>query len=654
MTEAAAALAPRVTVLLSGNEAVARGAWEAGVLVASAYPGTPSTEILENLAAMEGVSAEWAPNEKVAYETAFGGCLAGVRSLAAMKHVGVNVAADPLFTSVYTGVNGGLVLISADDPGMHSSQNEQDNRRYAPFARLPMLEPADSAEARDMATLAFQLSEDLGLPVMLRLTTRVSHSKSLVELGERRVPAPKAYRKDPAKYVMVPANARVRRVDLERRLERARAAAEASPLNRVEWASGSEYQAADATVSTVAAGARHLGVITAGIAYQYAREALGDGASYLKVGMTYPLPIERIREFAAQVDDVLIVEELDPYMEEAIAAAGVRPRSGRPAVGKAVLPAIGELSPARVRRGAQLAGFLPGLPDPVAARADAGETAVVPEADPAPALPDRPPVLCPGCPHRAAFWVLRRLGAVITGDIGCYTLGAAPPLSAMDSCICMGASITVGHGFAKAQERLRALHAVGEANEADATGGLAPSKPVIAVIGDSTFFHSGITGLMNVVYNQSDVVTVVLDNRTTGMTGHQPNPGTGVTLQGAGAPVLQPEDIARVLRVPFVEVVDPNDAAAFEDTLRRAMGSGGPAVVVARAPCVLLRSVKPKKPYRVDAAACNACRACTRIGCPAIMFTGTRVEIDRSLCRGCAACVALCRQNAIREEGVDL
>lgn len=622
MTDAVSDVGERVTVLLSGNEAVARGAWEAGVLVAAAYPGTPSTEILENLAAMEGVSAEWAPNEKVAYEAAFGASLAGVRSLAAMKHVGVNVAADPLFTSVYTGVNGGLVLVSADDPGMHSSQNEQDNRRYAPFARIPMLEPADSAEARDMAVLAFELSEELDLPVMLRLTTRVSHSKSLVPLGERRVPALKEYEKDTAKYVMVPAFARVRRVDLDRRLERARALSESSPATKVEWAAG--------------ATGRRLGVITSGIAYQYAREALGDGVSYFKVGMTYPLPMNRMREFAAQVDDLLVVEELDPYLEEALAAAGVRGRSGRPPVGKAVLPAMGELSPALVRRGAELAGFLPGAGAPDAPDA-------VTEAADAEVLPDRPPVLCPGCPHRSAFWVLRRLGAVITGDIGCYTLGAAPPLAAMDTCICMGASITVGHGFAKAQERLRALQAC-EAVPADS---LTVSKPVIAVIGDSTFFHSGITGLMDVVYNHSDVVTVVLDNRTTGMTGHQPNPGTGVTLQGPGAPILYPEEIARALRVPFVEVVDPNDATAFEDVMRRALGSGGPAVVVARAPCILLRRVKPKKPYRVDPAACNACRACTRIGCPAIMLGAGRVDIDASMCRGCAACLPLCRQNAI-------
>jgi indolepyruvate ferredoxin oxidoreductase alpha subunit len=617
------------SALLSGNEAIARGAWEAGVLLAAAYPGTPSTEILENLAVMEGVFAEWAPNEKVAYEVAYGASVAGVRALVTMKHVGVNVAADPLFTSVYTGVGGGLVLVSADDPGMHSSQNEQDNRRYAPFAKIPMLEPADSEEARRMTIEAFRISEEFDLPVMLRVTTRISHSKTIVSPGARVVPPPKPYQKDVVKYVMVPAFARVRRVDLARRLERVTAYAEASSLNVVERDDGG--------------GEGRLGVVASGVAYQYAKEAFGGRAAYFKLGMTFPLPIGRLREFAARVDDLLVVEELDPYLEEAIAAAGIRTRSGRGPVGKAILPSIGEFSPRMVREAAERAGLIA-----------AAQGAVKPGAAAAPAqLPDRPPVLCPGCAHRSTFWVLRRLGAIITGDIGCYTLGAAPPLASIDTTLCMGASISAGHGLAKAQERIRATAAAARGAEGDAAGWGAgyETRPVIAVIGDSTFFHSGVTGLMDVVYNHSDLVTVVMDNRTTGMTGHQQNPGTGRTLQGEESPIVNPEDIARAVGVPFVETADPMDVEAFEAVMKRALASGGPALVVARHPCALLRNVPPKTPYQVDAVNCNACRACTRIGCPAVEIHEDSVVIDQALCRGCAACVPLCKQGAISGGG---
>ena len=471
--------------LLSGNEALARGAWEAGVRVAAGYPGTPSTEILETLAPMPGVYAEWSPNEKVAFDVAVGAAYAGSRSMAVMKHVGLNVAADAFFYAAITGLEAGMVVVVADDPGMHSSQGEQDSRRYSKFARVPCLEPSDSQEAKDMVRAALDLSEEFDTPVLLRMTTRISHSHGVVELGaDREDPlagAPPAYRVDPAKYVMVPANARKRHPVMEERIRRLAAHAETYALNRVEM------------------GDRRLGIVTNSIAYQYAREVFSE-ASFLRLGMTYPLPKGLIAEFARQVDRLIVIEELDPAIEEEIRLMGI------PCEGKSIFPLEGELSPELVRDRAIAAGLLPveALPERVAVEI--------------PALPARPPILCPGCPHRGVFSIARKLKLVVNGDIGCYTLGFLPPLSALHSCGCMGASIGVAHGVRKA--------------------GIAQKN--MAVIGDSTFFHSGIPALLNAAYNRSDTITVILDNRTTAMTGHQQHPGTGLTLQ------LQPTRTAEI------------------------------------------------------------------------------------------------------------
>jgi indolepyruvate ferredoxin oxidoreductase alpha subunit len=572
--------------LLSGNEAIAQGAWEAGVSVGAGYPGTPSTEILENLVRKPGVACEWAPNEKVALEVAIGASLAGGRAIATMKHVGLNVAADALMTVAYTGVGGGLVIVVADDPGMHSSQNEQDSRRWGPFAKVAVLEPSDSAEAHEMAREAFALSERLDMPVLLRTTTRLSHSKSMVVVGERAEHVSAAYKSAPSKWVMMPGAARGRRRDLDRRLAAAAGESDSCAFTLTELR--------DTTI----------GVVTSGVAYQHVRDALPE-ASTLKLGMTFPLPEARIREFAAAVELLHVVEELDPYLADALRAMGV-------AVEPPSVPHIGELSPGTVA-----AAF--GL-----------EAAATRE--PMDDLPPRPPMLCPGCPHRGVFAALRDMNAVVTGDIGCYSLGALPPLGAMDTLVCMGASIGMAHGYE--------LSGRGE-------GG----RPVVAVIGDSTFAHSGLTGVMNAVYNGGFETIVVLDNRITAMTGHQDNPFTGRTISGAEAPEIDIETVVRALGVTDVRIVDPNLLRPTERAIREALATPGVSVVIAKAPCVLVTRER-NDPYAVDPEKCTACGICIRLGCPAIgRGENSRAVIDTELCIGCRQCVQVCRYAAIKRTG---
>lgn len=566
--------------LLSGNEAIARGAWEAGAAVGVGYPGTPSTQSLEDLARMPGVYAEWAPNEKVAVEVAAGVSLSGRRSLVTMKHVGLNVAADPLMTLAYTGVDAGLVILVADDPGMHSSQNEQDSHNLAAFARVPMLDPADSQEALDFTKLAFDLSERFDVPVLLRTTTRISHGKCLVTVGEREAHEPPDYVSRPAKYVMMPAMARVRRVDLDRRVNELREFAEGWDGSRVERGGD-------------------LGVICSGVCYQYVREALPD-ASVLKLGMTYPLPERTIREFAASVRRLTVVEEADTYLESMVRSLGVE-------VDDVPLPRAGELSAQKVAR-----AF--GAPEP-GLREAFGD------------LPPRPPLMCPGCPHRGVFHALRKVKAIVMGDIGCYTLGALGPLSAMDACVCMGAGIGMAHGMTLA--------------------GGEGSRPVVAVIGDSTFAHSGITGLLDIAYNGGSATVIVLDNRITAMTGRQENPLSGRTLMGAPAHELDIALLCRSMGIQDVCEVDPLDLAATEAAIRERVASDGPAVIVAKAPCRLLVREKGQ-PYAVDEEMCNACGACIRLGCPAIAKQPDgKAAIDVSLCVGCGQCVQVCRSEAL-------
>ena len=572
--------------ILSGNAAVARGAYEAGASVAAAYPGTPSTEILEDIAAnYSEIYAEWSVNEKVAFEVAFGGALGGRRALAAMKHVGVNVAADVLMTAAYTGVNAGMVLVSADDPGMHSSQNEQDNRLLARMAKIPMLEPSDSQEAKDFTVLAFQLSEQFDTPVMLRMTTRVCHGRSVVKLGERQEAPKRSYEKDARKYVMIPAHARERHrlIDSERLPQLARFS-ESFAGNRIE------------------PGGRSLGIMASGVAYQYAREAFPQ-ASFLRLGLTNPLPQELVREFAAQVDRLVVVEELEPFMEDQLRAMGLE------VSGKDLLPRIGELSPEIVRR---CLGGTNGRP------ADNDDLA---------ALPRRPPVLCPGCPHRGLFWALKKARVTVTGDIGCYTLSVLPPLEMMDTTICMGASIGVGQGLVRAVEGTKA-------------------RPVVAVLGDSTFVHSGIPSLVNAVYNQADLTVVIADNRTTAMTGQQDHPGTGRTLQGSEAPQLDFEALARAVGVEHVATVDPLDVEATEKAVRAALDHAGPSVVVARRPCVFVDREQFTGPVSVDAEACTRCKICIQLGCPAISLSDDAAVVDTYLCLGCELCADICPQDA--------
>jgi indolepyruvate ferredoxin oxidoreductase alpha subunit len=590
--------------LLSGNEAVARGAWEAAVRVASAYPGTPSTEILEELARYPNVYAEWAPNEKVAVDVAAGAAYAGRRALATMKHVGVNVAADSVFYASMTGAEAGLVIVTADDPAMHSSQNEQDNRRYAKFARIPCLEPSDSQEAKDLVAVAMDLSEQFDTPVFLRLTTRLCHSSTPVELGDQQtiVPTLDRFPRNPAKYVMVPANAQKKHPVIEERIRQVREWAETFAYNRIEWGDR-------------AGGTGRLGIVTCGVAYQYAREVF-PGASFLRLAMTYPLPPRLIREFASRVECLVVVEELDPFLEEEIKLMGID------CEGKDIFPLCGEFDPQVVRESAIKAGLLP-------------ESARVPVAQvDKPEIPPRPPVLCPGCPHRAMFHLLNKRHAAVTGDIGCYTLGLVPPLSAIHTCGCMGAGIGQAHGAAKA--------GIGER--------------MVAVIGDSTFFHSGMPALANVAYNQSDVVTIILDNRITGMTGHQQNPGTGFTLQMQETPALELEPLVRALGIERVKTVPAFDVKALDETLKQFLQAEGPSVLIARGECALLPSARKRwLPLQVVADKCNGCTMCFRIGCPAIFKSDEldartqrpKALIDPLLCTGCEVCAQVCPREAI-------
>ncbi|HWJ03956.1 MAG TPA: indolepyruvate ferredoxin oxidoreductase subunit alpha [Verrucomicrobiae bacterium] len=575
-------------VLMSGNEAIARGAYEAGVSVAVGYPGTPSTEILENIVKYPTIKAQWSPNEKVAMEVGIGAAFAGARSLVTMKHVGVNVAADPLFTVAYTGVRGGLVLISADDPGMHSSQNEQDNRYYGKFAKIPVLEPSDSQEAKDFIHLAYEISEQFDTPVILRITTRIAHSQTLVESKEPVAPVKYPYQKDEKKYVMVPAFARERHVAVEKRRVELVKYAETSPLNQVHY------------------GNLRVGVITSGIAYQYVKEAAPD-ASVLKLGLTNPLSPNLIRQFAAQVEKLYVVEELEPFIEEQVKALGLD------CIGKEVLPRMGELSVFAV---AELLAEKP--VDEIAASSEARLKPF--------AAPPRPPVLCPGCPHRGVFYTLKQLKLTVSGDIGCYTLGALAPLSTIDTCVCMGYSIGGALGMEKAEPEM--------------------ARRMVAVIGDSTFLHSGITGLLDVVYNKGTTTTLILDNRITAMTGQQPNPASGQDLMGNSVSQVDLETLVRALGVKRVRVVDPFDLPALKSAIKEELAAEEPSVIIARRPCIFVDpNVSGLSVAITDA--CTRCKACMQLGCPALKFAGSKVQVDSTLCNGCNLCVSVCRFGSI-------
>ncbi|HUW65357.1 MAG TPA: indolepyruvate ferredoxin oxidoreductase subunit alpha [Spirochaetia bacterium] len=587
--------------VMSGNEAIAYGAYLAGVRLASGYPGTPSTEILENLVRYPGICTEWATNEKVGFDVAVGAAYAGARALVTMKHVGLNVAADSLFYASYTGTEAGLVVVTADDPGMFSSQNEQDNRRFGQFAKLPVVEPSDSEEARRFTMEAFAISEEFDVPVLLRTTTRIAHSSSVVQTVEGHLPrtrrdAPPAEEKtsyrsgdhafvrNPEKYVMVPAHARRRHPVVEERLQRLAAFAETTPLNQV------------------IPGDADLGIVTCGVAYQYAREVFPT-ASFLKLGMVYPLPVQLIRRFAAGVKRLLIVEELDPFLEEQIRLMGVE------ASGKQLFSLVDEYNPERLREWSAKAAIIAGLDLPP----------VVPAS-----LPGRPPMLCPGCGHRGVFYVLHKLKAAVTGDIGCYTLGAAPPLSAIHTCGCMGASIGVAHGMER----------------------VGVKDKVVAVVGDSTFYHSGIAPLINALWNQSPITTIILDNRITAMTGHQANPGSGATMQGEGFAV----DMERMLRrvgFSLVDTVDPLDYDATLQTIKRHLETAEPSVVVARRPCALQTRFKEPS-YLIDPVTCTSCGTCLKLGCVAVSKYGGTMAINQELCVGCGFCAAVCPQHAVK------
>ena len=572
--------------LMLGNEAVARGLYEAGCSVVSSYPGTPSTEITEAAAKYREIYAEWAPNEKVAMETAFGASLAGKRSFCGMKHVGLNVAADPLFTIAYTGVNAGMIIGVADDAGMHSSQNEQDSRHYAKSAKLPMLEPSDSAESLAFAKLAYELSERFDTPVLLKMCTRVAHSQSIVETGERVEPAPVPYEKKPAKYIMMPGYAKLRHPVVEQRLAELAEYAESSPLNRVE--EGADHK---------------IGIITSSTSYQYVKEVCGDKYPVLKLGMIWPMPDRKIKEFAASVDLLTVVEELDGFIEDHCRALGLA------LAGKDYFSPIGELSQNLV---AEKLGVTP----------DAGKAL---EEN----IPARPPVMCAGCPHRGLFYTLNKLKLTVLGDIGCYTLGAVAPLAAIDSTICMGASVSGIHGFLKA------------------SGGEMDGKTV-AVIGDSTFMHSGVTGLINIAYNESNATVIILDNSITGMTGHQQNPTTGYNLKGDPCTKIDLESLCKAVGIRRVRVVDPYDLSQCERVIREELAAPEASVVISRRPCALLKYVKHKAPLTVDTAKCVGCKACMKIGCPAISVRDGKAGVDATLCVGCGVCQQLCKFDALQ------
>lgn len=572
--------------LMLGNEALARGLYEAGCRIASSYPGTPSTEITEEVSEYDEVYAEWAPNEKVAMEVALGASIAGARSFCAMKHVGLNVAADPLYTAGYTGVNAGMVIAVADDPGMHSSQNEQDSRHHAIASKVMMLEPSDSSECKEFAKAAFDLSEQFDTPVIVRLSTRVSHSQSAVELCDREEHELAEYKKNPQKFVMMPGNAIRRHPAVEERMRAIAEYAETSPLNRLE-------------INDTG-----IGVITSGAAYQYAKEALGTKASYLKLGIVNPLPENIIREFASRCETVYVIEELDDVIETHCRKIGLNVH------GKDTFSLMGEISQAIVRE--KILG-------------EAAESQEFSEP-----VPVRPPVMCAGCPHRGLFYCLSKLGVMVSGDIGCYTLGAAAPLCAMDTTICMGASISGLHGFNKAR-------------------GKDAEKKSVAVIGDSTFMHSGMTGLVNIAYNATNSTVIILDNSITGMTGHQQNPTTGKNLKGDPAAAVNLEELCHAIGIKSVRVVDPYHMAETEKVIKEELEKDEPSVIISRRPCALLKYVKHNPPLKVNTEKCVGCKQCLKIGCPAISIHNGKCVIDHTQCVGCGICTEMCRPGAITE-----
>ncbi len=577
--------------LLSGNEAIARGAYEAGVKVCSAYPGTPSTEIFETLPQYkDSLYCEWAPNEKVATEVAYGAAIGGVRSLCAMKHVGLNVAADPLFTAAYNGINRGFVIVTADDPSMHSSQNEQDNRYYARAAKVALVEPSDSQECIDFMKEAYRISEQFDMPVLFRTTTRISHSKSLVTFGEREEAEPFAYQRNAKKYVCAPANAYRNHPKVERNLAALAEYSNRSPLNRMELKGGK------------------TGVITASIAYQYAKDVFPEDTSFLKLGLTNPLPMELIREFASKVETLYVIEELEGFMEEQIKAAGID------CIGKSLVSNMYELNPQRLKE--MLFGEKPVFKE-LSVKAVS-----------------RPPALCPGCPHRGFFYTMSKgKDFVIAGDIGCYTLGASAPLTAMDTCICMGGGFSLAMGMSKAFE---------------ASG---QKKKVFGVLGDSTFFHSGMTGAAEILYNKGSVIPVVLDNHITGMTGHQDNPGSGYTLQGDMAAAIKIEDVLRAYGYENVIIVDPQNLSAMQKAVDDALASEVPVAIIARRPCLLIKRMKHEiGKCVVDTEKCIGCRKCLQVGCPAVMVKDRKSGIDPTQCVGCTVCAQVCPVGAIRRE----
>ncbi len=587
---------------MTGNEAVARGCYEAGCTFASAYPGTPSTEILENVANYkENIYCEWAPNEKVAMEVAIGATMAGSRSLAAMKHVGVNVAADPLFTLGYLGVNGGFILVSADDPGCHSSQNEQDNRYYAKFSKIACVEPSNSQESKDMVKAAFEISEKFDTAVLYRMTTRVCHSKGLVEFGEREEVGTKEYVKNPQKWIATPANAKRLHPIVEDRLKALEDFSNETDLNYFVW------------------NEKKIGIISSGVAYTYAQEVFGDTASYLKLGFTHPLPMKKIKEFADAVDTLYVIEELEPYIEEQLKAAGIS------CIGKEKIPNVGELNP------------------DIIAEALLGEVRETMHMDEDKTV-GRPPTLCAGCPHRGFYYALsKKKNVVVTGDIGCYTLGAAEPLNTLDSCVCMGASISMAHGAKKSFEK----HGI--------------DKRVVGVIGDSTFFHTGINSLIDVAYNKGNTVSVILDNRITGMTGHQQNPGTGYTLMGEEAKIIDIPGLVKAVGIEHVQTINPLNLEEVDKALDDAFDFDGPSVLITRWPCVLKQFSEAdhkefdlsKKTCYVDIDKCKGCKICTKTGCPAISFDKEtkKAKIDEHMCVGCEVCLQACPFDAIERAG---
>ena len=570
--------------LMLGNEAVARGLYEAGCSFVSSYPGTPSTEITEHAAKYKEIYAEWAPNEKVAVEAAFGACVAGKRSFCSMKHVGLNVAADPVFTIAYTGVNAGMIIGVADDAGMHSSQNEQDSRHYAIAAKLPMLEPADAEESLSFTKLAYEISEKYDTPVFIKMCTRVAHSQSVIETSER-VEASKTYEKDGAKYIMMPGNAKRRHPIVEARTAALTEYAETSPVNRIE--DGSD---------------RSIGIITSSTSYQYAKEVCGDKYPVLKLGMINPMPVKKIQEFAKSVNKVVVIEELDGIIETHCRNIGVD------VTGKEIFSCIDELSQNIV---AEKLGFTP----------DCGKKL---EEN----IPARPPVMCAGCPHRGLFYTLKKNKLTVMGDIGCYTLGAVPPLAAIDTTICMGASVSGLHGFNKANS-----------GKSD--------KNTVAVIGDSTFMHSGVTGLINIAYNESNSTVIILDNSITGMTGHQQNPTTGFNLKGDPCTKIDLETLCRSVGIKRVRVVDPYNLKECDDAVKEELAADEPSVIISRRPCALLKYVKHNGPITADSDKCIGCKSCMKIGCPAISIVDGKVKIDATLCTGCGVCSQLCKLGAL-------